>query len=179
MLRDDAMKHKTRENVIIYGSLLLAIILVIYVAKTYYDNRDNSEEVFKELNQVFIKEKQPEEPKKEATVEPDKIRFIDKRPIITEYLDEILNRKISDNILTYDKVFSWGEFEITDIKFYKKITDTYYSYIVNIKVNNREADVSGLSDKNLSTSEYYIVSVKFYFVYDNDSISIKNVEYNK
>ena len=41
------MKHKTRENVIIYGSLLLAIILVIYVAKTYYDNRDNSEEVFK------------------------------------------------------------------------------------------------------------------------------------
>ena len=94
-------------------------------------------------------------------------------------LDEILNRKIRDNILTYDKVFSWGEFEITDIKFYKKITDTYYSYIVNIKVNNREADVSGLSDKNLSTSEYYIVSVKFYFVYDNDSISIKNVEYNK
>ena len=170
------MKHKRRENIIIYGSLLLAIILVIYVAKTYYDNRDNTEEVFRELNEVFNKEEvKSKEPEKEE-IEPDKIRFIDKRPIINKYFEEILNRKRNDNLLTYEKVYSWNDFEIKDIKYYKMITDTYYAYKVNIKVNNKEADVSGLIDKKLSTDEYYIVSIKIYFVYDNEELIIKNIE---
>ena len=105
------MKHKTRENVIIYGSLLLALLLIIYAAKTYYDNRDNSYEAFKELNEVFNNEKVVEE-KIEIEEEPDLIRFIDKRPIVINYFDDILNRKINDSLLTYDKVYSWGDFEI-------------------------------------------------------------------
>lgn len=170
------MKHKTRENIIIYGSLLLAIILVIYVGKIYYDNRDNSEEVFKELNEVFNKDEYSSQTKQKEEIEPDNIRFIDKKPIINKYFDDILNRKIKDNLLTYDKVFSWGSFEIEDIKFYKKITDTYYSYKVNIKINDKNANVTDLVDEKLSTVDYYIVSVKFYFVYDNEELIIKNVE---
>lgn len=170
------MKHKTRENIIIYGSLLLAVILVIYVAKTYYDNRDNSEEVFKELNEVFYKEEVTTDKSVKEEVEPDNIRFIDKKTIINKYFEDILNRKIRDELLSYDKVISWGDFEIEEIKYYKEITDTYYSYIVKIKINNKDADVSGLKDEKLSTNEYSIVKIKFYFVYENENLSVKNVE---
>ena len=170
------MKHKTRENIVIYGSLLLAIILVIYVAKTYYDNRDNSEEVFKELNEVFYKDETSNDVKVKEDIEPDKIRFIDKKSIINNYFDEILNRKIRDDLLTYEKVCSWGIFEIQDVTYFKEITDTYYSYIVSIKINDINANVDGLIDQKLSTSDYLIVTVKFYFVYDNEELSVKNVE---
>ena len=170
------MKHKTRENIIIYGSLFLAIILVGYAAKTYYDNRDNSEEVFKELNEVFNKEEITEKNEEKVEIEPDKVRFIDKKPIVNKYFDDILNRKIKDNLLTYEKVFSWGEFEILDIKYFKEITDTYYAYNVNVKISDKNANVNGLLNEKLSTNDYYVVSVKFYFVYDNEELSIKNVE---
>lgn len=170
------MKHKNRENIVIYGSLLLAIILVIYVAIVYYDNRDNSEEVFSELNEVFNKVEVEKQKDIKEEIEPDNIRFVDKRPIINNYFNEILNRKRKDELLTYEKVFSWGEFEISDIKYNKAITDTYYSYNVNIKINNKEALVDGLLNKKLSTEEYYIVSLKFYLVYDEEQLIIKNVE---
>ncbi len=170
------MKHKTRENIIIYGSLLLAIILVIYVAKTYYDNRDNSEEVFKELNEVFNKEEFEEGNNTKNEIEPDKIRFVDKRPIINKYFEDILNRKIKDSLLTYDMVYSWNKFDIQDIKYYKEITDTYYAYIVRIKVDDKKANVGDLASKELSTDDYYILELKFYFVYDNEKMYIKNVE---
>ena len=170
------MKHKTRENIIIYGSLILAIVLVVYVAKTYYDNRDNSAEVFRELNEVFNKEEVEIQPEKKEEIEPDKIRFIDKKPIINKYFDDILNRKIRDDLLTYDKVFSWGNFEIQEIEYFKAITETYYAYSVNIKISDKNADVSGLLNEKLSTNDYNIVTVKFYFVYDNEVLTVKNVE---
>ena len=169
------MKHKTRENIIIYGSLLLALLLIIYAAKTYYDNRDNSYEAFKELNEVFNNEKVVEE-KIEIEEEPDLIRFIDKRPIVINYFDDILNRKINDSLLTYDKVYSWGDFEIKEIKYFKEVTDTYYSYIVAVKIKEKNADVSDLINVDESIKDYYLVDLKFYFVYENGELSVKNVE---
>jgi len=155
------MKHKTRENIIIYGSLLLALLLIIYAAKIYYDNGDNSYEAFKELNEVFNNEKVVEE-KIETEEEPDLIRFIDKGPIISKYFD--------------DKVYSWGDFEIKEIKYFKEVTDTYYSYIVAVKIKEKNADVSNLINVDESIKDYYLVKLKFYFVYENGDLSVKNVE---
>ncbi len=170
------MKHKTRENIIIYGSLILAIILVCYVAKTYYDNRDNSEEVFRELEEVFNKNiEDNNETEAIIELEPARIKGVDKISVINTYIDDILNRRIKDDVLTYDIISTWGNIEVDSISYVRRIANDYYSYNVFFKISNREGSIVGTMEKEKSTDEYSVIKLIFNFVIDEKGIIVKNV----
>ncbi len=47
------MKHSTIENILIYSCLGLAVILIGYVLKESYANKNKDESVIQELESVF------------------------------------------------------------------------------------------------------------------------------
>ena len=171
------MKHSTIENIIIYTSLGLAIILIGYVVKESYANRNEDESVLRELEQVFEKKEEPKEKKKKKKVyeEPETVKKMDKLTVINNYFNEIIIRKTEDDVITYKTLSSWGNYEILDIKYLKQIADNYYAYDVNVKIPNKEAIISGRLNQELSTDEYIVVTIEFDILNEKGNLVIKNV----
>ncbi len=170
------MSHKLRQNIIIYGSLILAVILLACVAKEFYDNKGSEEPVLKELEEILGNKSKDEEKKnKKIEKEPSSIKDVDKASVINKYLDDILNRRINDDVLTYDSLVTWGDYEIIDIVFIKSITDSYYAYDVNIKIPNKDAIVVGKKDDKLYDGDYIVVEIEFDLLISEDEVIVKNV----
>lgn len=171
------MKHSTIENIVIYGCLGLAVILIGYVLKESYANKNKDESVIQELESVFEKKDIEDKPtKKEKTYkEPDNIKKVDKSIVINKYFDDILNRRKDNEVITYDTLASWGAYEILSINYLKPIADNYYAYDVNIKIPNTKAILSGRLNNELSTEEYIVVTIEFDLLYENGEFTIKNI----
>jgi len=168
------MNHKVRQNIVIYGSLLIAIILLAMVAKEYYENKNSNEPLLKELDQVFgIKSSGGEvEEKKIIEEEPNSIKNVDKVNVINKYLDNIINRIIEDEILTYEIVSSWGSYKVIGMQYIKSITDNYYAYKVSIMISNKGGIIIG--DKR-ELDNNIVLDLEFDILISNDDVVIKNV----
>ena len=151
------MKHSTIENIIIYSCLGLAVILIGYVLKESYANKNKDESVIKELESVFEKkdiEEKEANKKVKKYKEPDNLKNVDKETVINKYFDDILNRRKENEVITYDTLASWGAYEIISINYVKPIADNYHAYDVNIKIPNTKAIISGRLNNELSKEEY-------------------------
>ena len=171
------MKYKTRQNIIIYGSLLLALLLIVYVAKEYHDNKDSNETVLKELEDVFgSKNDNNEEKDNNENKEPDSIKDVDKLSSINKYLDDIVNRRIENDIITYDVMSTWSSYEIVNIEYINTIVDNYYGYLVDIKIPNSEnLKITGRKNTELSDENYIVVSIEFDLLI-KDEVIVKNLK---
>ena len=162
------MKKRSKQrkyDIIIYSSLIIALICVVISGIDYVSSMDKDQSVKDEVKDALIELKEPEVEEtqdvfEEVEEEPDSLKELDKASIVQKYIDEIYDQ-ISDNdeVLNYNMVKSWKKYEITDVKYVKQILDYYYAYQVNIKIygNNPKLPV----DKNtqLSTDEYTIITL--------------------
>ena len=153
-------KRSKRYDLIIYVSLILAFICVII------SMIDNNKEV------VEIKEYPKEEmesplvptetsPNVEDTEEPAELKSVDKNSIVKKYLDEILDRVIKDEIITYNMIRTWNTYEVLDATFERQIIDYYYAYRVNIKITGNNINIPTNKNESLSTEEYTVITLTF------------------
>jgi len=174
------MSSKKKENIIIYGSLIAAIICLIYAGIDYYRDfsdsvkvKDEIKEAFKEMtNEEGEAVKAVEAPAEESAL----LKKIDKKTIITNRLNDIKNRKSEDDMFDYKMIRSWGSYEILDIKYQKEVIDGYYMYLVDIKIPNLDASIPDIKNEELSTDKYIVISFKTFIIKNNDKYLFKHFE---
>ncbi len=170
----------SKYDLIIYSCLISAIICLYFSGKDYFASLEEESTVQKEL-QLAIKEIKGEEETTENEIvespsEPDNMKAYDKVSLLENYFNNILDRKNKDNYLTYDIINSWQNYEILDCTFNKEIATNYYSYKVNIKINNKNAILPTEKNEQLSTEEYSIITLNTYILYNNDEYFIKKID---
>lgn len=159
------MKKQKKYDLIIYGCLLAAIICLVLGGKDYFiylykeKTSPETEPSIKEINnedEFIIQE------------EPDTLKEYNKSTIIISYLDSILDRITNDKLISYDMINTWGGYEVLNVVYNKTITNNYFEYQVDIKINNKEASLPTNINEELSTEEYNVITLKFYI---NDYIN--------
>lgn len=172
------MSTKKKENIVIYGSLIAAIVCLCFGAIDYFNNVTDSNSLKNEVKEAlkeFNGNKKTETKKVEE--EPSELTSLDKKNIINNYLNSILDQKIKDEFLTYQTVKSWGNYEITSTTYQKKIMENYYSYTANIKIFNTDPILPTVKNDSLSTKEYIIITLTFNLLKENnqDNYNVKSV----
>ena len=174
------ISSKKKENIIIYGSLVAAIICLIYAGVDYYRDlndsvkvKDEIKEAFKEMtNNDTDNTKNAQVPE----VEPSILQKTDKKAIIIDRLNDIKNRKSEDDMFTYKMIRSWGNYEILDITYQKEVIEDYFMYSVNIKIPNMDASIPDIKNEELSTDNYIVITFKTFIIKNNDKYSFKHFE---
>ena len=154
-------KRSKRYDLIIYISLILAFICVII---SMIDNSNAGEIEFKEVQKEDIDS--PSIPtdntlENQDAEEPLELKNTDKNSIVKKYLDEIADRVIKDEIITYNMIRTWNTYEVLDIIYERQIIDYYYAYKVNIKITGNNIDVPTSKNEILSTEDYTVVTLTF------------------
>lgn len=172
------MSSKKRDNLIIYGSLIAAIICLSVGAVDYF--KDLSNPSLKNEVKEAIKELSSDEDKKiiKKEVEPTELQNIDKKSIIDNHLIKISDQIKKDDLLTPYIIKSWGKYEISNISYKKKIMDDYYSYIVDIKISTEDPVIPTIKNDKLSTDAYIVISLTFNLLKQSDSNEyvVKSIE---
>jgi hypothetical protein len=152
------MKKNQKYDIIIYGSLLLAFL---FIGLGYFESLGETLEYSFSLKENF-----KEEPiKKEKDTEPEALTKEDKKSIVKKYLDSLLDRIYDDSLITYEMIKTWGNYEVLNINYERKITDNYYAYSIDIKINNLDAIVPTNKNEALSTEEYIVISLNANITY--------------
>ena len=172
------MSRKRRENIIIYGSLIAAIACLIYAGVDYYRGLDDDTKVQEEIKEAFKEMAGDEETSDTITtdVESEELKNVDKVAIVNNRINSIKDRSVEDDLLNYSMIRSWGEWEVLDIIYQKKITDNYYMYLVNIKIPSKEANLPKEINNDLSTEEYNVITLKLFITKNNDTYQFKHFE---
>lgn len=150
-------------DIIIYSCLAGALV---FICLGYWDNLKD----LKDENLSFsIKEKNTQEEKaeekKELDLEPKELINADKNGIIKKYLDSLLDQINVDVLITYDMIYSWDNYEILNITYDRKIADNYYAYVVDIKIDNKDAILPTNKNEKLSTKDYIVVTLNVNITY--------------
>lgn len=179
------MKSKKKKlDIIIYCSLFAAVICVIAsgIDYTHSIKGDNS---FKEDVKEAIEEiKTPKEEQTNIETEvvesdePSSLISIDKNELVKKHIDEILDYYTKDEAIGYAMVKSWGNYEVYDTTYLRKITDDYYSYQIKIKLDgtnpilpvNKNEELSSEGNtviimnanfaRNKQTFDYYVKTLE-------------------
>ncbi len=155
------MKNKNKKyDIIIYSSLVLALMFIVL---GYWDNimdlknEGISFSIKEEKNESENKNTEPKD------TEPKELVKVDKKSLVQKHLDSLLDQIYTDTLITYEEISSWGAYEVLNIKYDRKIADNYYSYIVDIKISNK--NTSFAVNKSLSTKEYNVVTLNVNIAY--------------
>ena len=172
------MSHKKRENFVIYGSLIAAIACLIYAGIDYYRSLSDDTKVKDEIKEAFkeITDDGSSNNIKEPEIEPEELKAVDKGAIVIDRINAIRDRSQEDDLLDYQMIRTWGEYEIIDIQYQKQVTEEYYMYLVSIKIPNKEASIPTEINPNLSTEEYSVITLKTFIIKNNDTYSFKHFE---
>ena len=155
------MKRAKRYNIIIYTSLILAMILLALGGRDYLKdlkNGTNTENTI-ENNEEAEPIERTETGKK--VEEPEDLREVDKESVIKKYLDSVLDQIKKDKKITYNMIKTWGDYQISDIEYQREITTKYYEYKANIMIPNKDAKIPGKKNEKLSTEEYIVITLYF------------------
>ena len=113
-------KYKT----IITLSLLLVMIFIGFSWINYSNSLSN-------LNQ-----KTNQEQYNDIITEPKELIELDKVTPILDYLNNIHDEIIIHHQITSRDIITWGNYEIINIKYIKQITDDYYTFEAELKINS-------------------------------------------
>lgn len=165
-------KLKLKDDVIIYSCLLAALICLILGGKDYFESLKEKSNIKDEITGAIHELQGKEIEENIVYEEPQELQKIDKKEIIIKYLDSIIDQIKTDDLLNYDMLKTWGDYEVLNVIYEREITDNYYSYQVDIKVSNREAQLPTIKNKKLSKDNYIVVTINA-----NISNSIENNSY--
>ena len=165
------MKSK-KYDIIIYGCLIGAVICVILGCGDYLLTlKDEGISFSKQETEVLEEAPTTEE-------EPDIIKNADKNSIVTKYLDSILDQIVTSELISYDMISSWENYEVINTTYEREIVESYYSYLVDIKINNLNAILPTGKNKELSTEDYLVISLRFNIAYNasKNGFIVKSVD---
>ena len=171
------MKKNLKYNLIIYSSLLFAIVCMLIAVKGHYDSLEEKESFSNDIKEA-IKEMNPEEIEEVTIEEPDNMKDVDKTSIINNIFNDILDRKTKNNLITRDMILTWGNYEISNIEYIRQITDNYYCYKADILIFNLHADIPVSSKSDPDIDEYLTITLYFNINYNekNNSYNVKTIE---
>jgi hypothetical protein len=171
-------RRRLKPNVIIYTCLFSALLLLLAGAYDIYtETKDSSIKttIKKAVNEVN-NEKEEVLGAREEEQEPSKLKDIDKSASIMKYLNNIKDRIVEDNLITLDQINTWNSYSIDFVQYNRKIADNYYEYIVDIKINNKDAKLPVAKRTDLSKDDYVVISLLIDMVYENNTLSVKNLD---
>ncbi len=170
------MKKNLKYNLVIYSSLLFAIICMLLAVKGHYDSLEQKESFSNDIKEA-IKEINTDEEEIEPIKEPEPSNMIDvdKKSVINNILNDIVDNKIKLDLLSKEMILTWDNYEITNIEFIRQITDNYYCYKVDIEIFNLEANVPVTPEYN---ENYITLSLYFNISYNekNSTYNVKTIE---
>ncbi len=164
------LSKKKSYDIVIYGCLLVALVLIGIGGYSYIDGTSYS------LKDIIYPEKQ-----KESPVEPKELNEVDKKVLVENYITELLDEIKTDEVLTYETLRSWEKYEILNVEYEREIADNYHSYLVDLKITNQNAILPTKKNEKLSTDEYNVITIRFNVLKDTNSTeySIKTTEIPK
>lgn len=164
------ISKKKKYDLIIYSCLFMALVLISISGISSLDTTSYS---LKEL--LF-----PEEEIVEIE-EPLELKQIDKKELVDNYILDLLDEIKKDQILTSEILRSWQSYEILNVLYDREITKNYHSYIIEIKINNKDALLPVDPNKKISTNEYNVISLKINVLKDEitKEYSIKSIDIPK
>lgn len=174
-------KKKRRLRKCIYDLIinlcLFGAIICLIIATNSYMERYKNQNVVDVVKQVLLQSPSPEEQAieyKEQT-EPPKLTTVDKNTIIINYLDSIKDNIITNDLITYEIINTWHNYEIFETIYVKEVTTNYYLYNVHIKLAKDSSLPVAINEK-LSTDEYNIITLNIYIYGNNDTYIIKKID---
>ena len=172
-------KQNKKYNLIIYISLLFAVISMFIAVKEYYDTLE-AKTISNDFKEA-IKEMREEEPTlEEPTIieENDQMKDVNKVDIINNELESIIERTSHNTLITKEMVLSWGNYEINNVEYKREITTNYYCYRVDIYIYNLNAKLPTKPNEELSTDDYNVITLYFNIAYNEKSnnYTVKAIE---
>lgn len=159
------MKRKRRYDLIIYTSLIIALICIGFSAVDY--SHSSEESTIKETK----KDKEVIENDK-----PNELDQLDPNPIIKTYLNKILDQIIKDEVISYQMIKTWGEYDIINSIYKKEVLANFYEYETNILIPNKDALLPKKINEELSTDEYNVVTLTINIIKNkDDTFSVKSI----
>ncbi len=171
------MKKTRKYNIIIYGCLLVAVILLALGGIDYLKGKEPS--VSQEPEAQVPTEEDPIERKDEPKdKEPEELVNADKEGVIKKYLDSLVDQIEKSKKLPYKMVKTWGDYSIGEIEYQRKITARYYEYKVNIVIPNLDAKLPSKKNEKLSTDKYLVLTMYFDIIDSEkqNGLYVKNVD---
>lgn len=164
------LRKRVKYDFVIYNCLIIASILIgvscySYLQKTSYSLK----EILFPKDQIVIVE------------EPTEFKTINKKELLTIYINELLDQIKTDEILTYETLRSWNNYKILDIKYDKEILANYHAYLVNIEIENNNAILPTRINKKLSTKEKVVITLRMNVLKDKtiDETYVKSLDIPK
>ncbi len=178
------MKRKINKyDIVIYSCLLAAIAFLVLGGKDYFTTLDEETTVKDEFKSALKEINNTEEediPTDTNTGEPEPENLVnfDKFSIVQKYLDSILDQIVKDKLITYKMIKTWDEYSVLNMQYQKEVTDKYYEYVVDIKISNKNANLPTEENKDLSTDEYSVITLKFYIQdsYERNGFIVKKID---
>ena len=152
------LRKKIKYDFTIYTCLIGALVLIGLSTKEYLNNTSYS------VKEILF-------PKEEVVLvtEPEDFKQIDKKQLLTDYINDLLDQIKTDEVLTYETLRSWNEYEITNIKYDKEVFNNYHSYIVEFEIKNQNALLPTKKNKEKSKSGYTIITLRMNILTDKTS----------
>ena len=161
------LRKKIKYDFIIYTCLIGALVLIGLSAKEYLNTTSYS---IKEI--LFSKEEIV------IVTEPQDFKQLNKKQLLINYINDLLDQIKTDNVLTYETLRSWNKYEITNIKYDKEIFNNYHSYIVEFEIKNENAILPTKKNKEKSNEKKSVIELRMNVLKDQETNEyfVKNVD---
>lgn len=158
--------YSSKYKTIINLSLLLVMILICFS----WINYSNSLSI--------LNKKTNQEEYSFIITEPKELIEIDKINPILNYLNNIHDEIIIHPQITSTDIITWKNYEIINIKYIKQITDSYYTYEAELKINSSNIEIpSKIAVKNNGT--YMIIKLSANFIKKDNDFIVKSIEFKE
>lgn len=154
-------KRSKRYDFIIYISLILALLCVVISiidnnaeVQTYEEAKNTNPEKTDLPNESMDTEEEL------SKTEPEELQNIDKNSIVKKYLDEIMDRVITDETIPYNMIKTWKTYDVINIVYEKEIIEYYYSYRIDLKITGNNISIPGNKNEELSTEDYTVITLR-------------------
>ena len=174
------MKRTKKYNLIIYTCLLLAAVLLILGGRGYLKEQQEGTVIDEIINTPDKKEENKiEEIPTEKEIEPEELQKVDKVGVIKKYLDSIAEHIYKkEKVITYKIIKTWGDYELGEVEYQRKITTNYYEYKVNINIPKQNAKLPCPKNEELSNEEFVVITLYFDII-ESERVNgyiVKNVD---
>lgn len=173
------LRRNVKYDFIIYNCLIGASICIFVSTNSYFKSLPEEDTFNNQVKEAIYELKNPssnQENDKLEIEEPNILINVDKKKLIKDYLTLIEDNIEKNNYITSYMIKTWQDYEILESKFLRKITDTYYVYQTNIKINNINAILPTKKNEELSTSEYSIISLFVNILIKDNTSIVKTIE---
>lgn len=172
------LRRNVKYDFAIYSCLIGASVFIFLSTNAYFESLDKKTTIASEVKGAIneLKDSQDESETNLQTDETEELKNLDKKELIKNYLLLIENNIEKNSSITPEIIKTWQGYEILETEFYRKITDSYYTYKVNVKINNINASIPVYKNQKLSTNEYIVITIYANILLKNGNYIVKSID---